>query len=107
MHMCSLFNLSFKKSSKTNLLKTIINQDQTPNSLKVDKELTLGSSSRGLGIRVQILVGGSAFPFAFTSESKGGCCGHNMLANSVNRMLVIDGNSEDDRQTEDKVQRGE
>jgi hypothetical protein len=33
----------------------------------------------------------------------------NMLANSVNRqrMLVIDGNSEDDRQTEDKVQRGE
>jgi hypothetical protein len=53
-------NLSypFRKSSKTNSFKTIINQDQTPNSLKVDKELTLGSSSRGLGIRVQILVGG-------------------------------------------------
>jgi hypothetical protein len=32
-----------------------------------------------------------------------------LLANSVNRqrMLAIDGNSEDDRQTEDKVQRGD
>jgi hypothetical protein len=51
--------------------KTIIHQDKTPNSFKVGKGIALGSSGRGLGNRVEILVGGP-FPFACKRKSKGG-----------------------------------
>jgi hypothetical protein len=51
--------------------KTIIHQDKTPNSLKVGKDITLGSSGRGLGNRIEILVG-DPFPFACKRKSKGG-----------------------------------
>jgi hypothetical protein len=42
-----------------------------PNSLEVGKEITLGSSSRGLGYRIEILLGGP-FPFTCKRKSKGG-----------------------------------
>jgi hypothetical protein len=47
-----------------------------PNSLKVGKEITLGSSSEGLRNRFEILVGG-IFPFVCKRKSKWGCCDHN------------------------------
>jgi hypothetical protein len=46
-------------------------QDETPNCLKVGKEIVLGSRSRGLGNRIGILVGGP-FPLACKSERKRG-----------------------------------
>jgi hypothetical protein len=79
-------NYSFKKnkSSTKTSSKTTIGQDQTPNSLKVDKGLTLGSSNRGLGIRNEILVGG-AFIFACKRKIKGG--GHCGLNNTIYQQL--------------------
>jgi hypothetical protein len=47
-----------------------------PNSLKVGKEIELGSSSRGLNNRIENLAGGP-FPFSCKSKIKGSCCGHN------------------------------
>jgi hypothetical protein len=51
------------------------------NSLMVDKELALGSSNRGLGIRFEILVGGG-FPFTSKRKSKGGLLPQQMATTS-------------------------
>jgi hypothetical protein len=58
-----------------------INHQSRPNLnfLKVGKEITSGSSSRGLGNMLKILVGGAGRDFLSLVKEKvnGGCCGHN------------------------------
>jgi hypothetical protein len=51
--------------------KKFINQDKMPNSLNVDKEIALGSRSRGIGNMIKILVGVD-FSLACKRKSKGG-----------------------------------
>jgi len=70
------FEIIRSKGKNQHPSKEVINQDKTPNSLKVGKEIVLVSSSRLLGNRIKLLVGG---PFLYLSQEKvkGGCCDHN------------------------------
>jgi hypothetical protein len=62
---------SSNQKEKSTPSKIVINQDKTLNSLKVGKEIELGSSSKGSGNRFEILVEGG-FPFTYKRKNKGG-----------------------------------